>query len=257
MVERGRKMSGYNYKTEEYPYNLIYALVSRERELPDDILESLDFVIDTLTEVEKTVLLCRYKEKMAFHQIANRRQCSDENCRSICDRAERKIRRGQNKFILWYGVKKCKEIEMEILSSSENFKKSGLEFLGLTPRTYNLLRRSGCETVEDVLQFREEQYSLRKGVGSVSVAEVKTKILDKYKELKEKEIYASKESFAKSNISDLDLSERSFNCLRRDGCQIVQDVLKIGLDDLIKIKNLGRICYDEILQKIFNIYENM
>ena len=46
----------------------------------------------------------------------------------------------------------------------------------------------------------------------------------------------------------LELSVRSYNCLRRAGLKKVEDILNLG--DLSKIPNLGQKSLDEIVQKI-------
>ena len=60
--------------------------------------------------------------------------------------------------------------------------------------------------------------------------------------------------FMNMDITDLNLSVRSFNCLKRAGCHTVQDILeRINEDDgqgLRKIRNLGSRSENEILEKI-------
>lgn len=51
-------------------------------------------------------------------------------------------------------------------------------------------------------------------------------------------------------IDDLELSVRSFNCLARKGIRKVSDLTKLSRDDLIKIRNLGRKCAEEIETKL-------
>ena len=41
-------------------------------------------------------------------------------------------------------------------------------------------------------------------------------------------------------IEELDLSVRSYNCLKRVGIQTVQDLASKSEDDMIKVRNLGK-----------------
>ena len=52
------------------------------------------------------------------------------------------------------------------------------------------------------------------------------------------------------NIDDMDLSVRSYNCLKRAGIQTVEDLIKRTEEDMLKVRNLGRKSLDEVLEKI-------
>ena len=41
-------------------------------------------------------------------------------------------------------------------------------------------------------------------------------------------------------IEEMDLSVRSFNCLKRAGISTVQDLINKTEDDMMKVRNLGR-----------------
>ena len=51
-------------------------------------------------------------------------------------------------------------------------------------------------------------------------------------------------------IEELDLTVRSFNCLKKAGIEEVGQLSQLGLNELLKIKNLGRKSLDEILEKM-------
>ncbi len=51
-------------------------------------------------------------------------------------------------------------------------------------------------------------------------------------------------------ISDLDLSVRSFNCLKRAGKNTLRDIVEMTENDLLQIRNLGRKSAEEIIGKI-------
>lgn len=52
------------------------------------------------------------------------------------------------------------------------------------------------------------------------------------------------------NIDDMDLSVRSFNCLKRAGIQTVEDLTKKSEEDMLKVRNLGRKSLDEVISKL-------
>lgn len=52
------------------------------------------------------------------------------------------------------------------------------------------------------------------------------------------------------NIEDMDLSVRSYNCLKRANIHTVEDLIKRSEDDMLKVRNLGRKSLDEVINKI-------
>ena len=51
-------------------------------------------------------------------------------------------------------------------------------------------------------------------------------------------------------IEELDLSVRSYNCLKRAGIMTVGDIAAAGRDGLMKLRNLGKLSYDEVIDKM-------
>ncbi len=51
-------------------------------------------------------------------------------------------------------------------------------------------------------------------------------------------------------IDELDLTVRSFNCLKKAGVESVGELAKFNMNDLLKIKNLGRKSLEEIIEKM-------
>ncbi len=52
------------------------------------------------------------------------------------------------------------------------------------------------------------------------------------------------------SIDDMELSVRSFNCLKRAGIHTVEDLTKKSEEDMLKVRNLGRKSLDEVIQKL-------
>ena len=54
-------------------------------------------------------------------------------------------------------------------------------------------------------------------------------------------------------IEELDLSVRSFNCLKRAGIDTVEDLINRSEEDMIKVRNLGRKSLEEVIQKLASL----
>ena len=59
-----------------------------------------------------------------------------------------------------------------------------------------------------------------------------------------------KEKILEMTIEDLDLSVRSFNCLKRAGINTVEDLINRSEEDMMKVRNLGRKSLEEVVQKL-------
>ena len=59
-----------------------------------------------------------------------------------------------------------------------------------------------------------------------------------------------KEKVLEMTIEDLDLSVRSFNCLKRAGIDTVEDLTKKTESEMIKVRNLGKKSLEEVVQKL-------
>lgn len=62
-----------------------------------------------------------------------------------------------------------------------------------------------------------------------------------------------KEKVLEMTIEELDLSVRSFNCLKRAGINTVEDLIGKSEDDMMKVRNLGRKSLDEVVAKLASL----
>ena len=58
------------------------------------------------------------------------------------------------------------------------------------------------------------------------------------------------EDVLKRSIEDLELSVRSFNCLKRNNINTVEEIISKSLDEMSKVRNLGKKSLDEIQKKV-------
>ena len=62
-----------------------------------------------------------------------------------------------------------------------------------------------------------------------------------------------KEKVLEMTIEELDLSVRSYNCLKRAGINTVEDLTRKTEDDMMKVRNLGRKSLDEVINKLASL----
>ena len=74
------------------------------------------------------------------------------------------------------------------------------------------------------------------------VSEVENTLVDKSNTEKEKVLDLT--------IDELDLSVRSFNCLKRAGINTVEDLINKSEEDMMKVRNLGRKSLEEVIAKL-------
>ena len=55
------------------------------------------------------------------------------------------------------------------------------------------------------------------------------------------------------SVEDLDLSVRSYNCLKRAGIHTVEDLTKKSEEDMLKVRNLGRKSLEEVINKLHDL----
>ncbi|MCD4542006.1 DNA-directed RNA polymerase subunit alpha, partial [Klebsiella pneumoniae subsp. pneumoniae] len=59
-----------------------------------------------------------------------------------------------------------------------------------------------------------------------------------------------KEKVLEMTIEELDLSVRSYNCLKRAGINTVQELANKTEEDMMKVRNLGRKSLEEVKHKL-------
>ena len=62
-----------------------------------------------------------------------------------------------------------------------------------------------------------------------------------------------KEKVLEMTIEELDLSVRSFNCLKRAGINTVEDLTSKTEEEMMKVRNLGRKSLEEVIEKLHSL----
>lgn len=82
--------------------------------------------------------------------------------------------------------------------------------------------------------------------------------VDLSEEAKNTEIIVEKEESKKEKvlemtIEELDLSVRSYNCLKRAAINTVEDLINKSEEDMMKVRNLGRKSLEEVINKLLSL----
>ena len=196
----------------EYPLNLIYAVFEDEAE---KIAERADTVPDFDASIE--YVLCTLSER------------------------ERKILK--NRFV-------------DLLTLEQTGKLFGV--------TRDRIRQIEAKAIRKLRHPSRAKY-FRYGVSAI-IENIRTDYYNKFSELEGKLIELCKlnvktadeiiqdhelrRKYAPTNIEQMDLSVRSYNCLKRAGIDTLQHLAQLSYNDLIRIRNLGRRSVDEIIGKL-------
>ena len=210
-----------------YPYNLLDDIVSRhtgKREEADywqDILTEdqeagLLCALSTLTEKERRVVDLYYREDKTLEEVGKQESATRERIRQIIAKAVRKLRHPRLFNLIRYGM-------------------NGYEGVKAEMRRAELLRKR-----EETLDEWESELLARKAV------------LDEIFEGMSS--VSSKTDASAADIACMDLSVRSYNCLKRAGLNTLQDVCDCARSgQLLRVRNLGRKSLREVLSKVQSI----
>ena len=139
--------------------------------------------------------------------------------------------------------------------------------------TRERIRQLCCKALyiikHQLLSYEKTEWEKKKLEEVRDIAERQEKELTEYREkalafLKEFGIYGSEQELAfgkvvnmngqpiieNGKIEDLDLSVRSYNCLRRARVESIKDLCNMTESDLMKVRNLGRKSFKEIIDKL-------
>ena len=195
--------------------------------------EGLYYVLSTLTDREKEILLTLYEKGKTLEEVGREFNVTRERIRQIAKKAIRKMRRPHNRNLILYG----------------------LDY----PQKFGVLqkREEELRTEEVRLDMLEEDIAIRRAFlenyleeGSSEDNTERSLKIDKSKLRRRFELA----NCPSKSIESLDLSTRSYNCLRRGDIETIGDLIqKAEEGDLHKLKNLGRKSLNEILSVLKEI----
>lgn len=133
-----------------------------------------------------------------------------------------------------------------------------IEILNFTVRTYNCLKKAGIHTIEDILNYPQDQFKHIQRMGKQSQQEVMNFIneiymrTDTYDMTDLDTFFLDKQADIKTFLgedgivyNDIKIDEqllnvRSANVLREYGFQYVSEILNISYEKLLSMKHMGR-----------------
>lgn len=166
--------------------------------------------LDTLTDREQHVLRRRYQDGATLEQIGKDYSVTRERIRQVEAKALRKLRHPARREL----------------------------YEPVTREEYHALRQDYWELMSRYERVKEE-----------ALEEVMRNMYDAEGQLTEikREVAAQKMAMP---IEELELSVRSYNCLKRAGVRTVGDLAVVPLDKLERVRNLGRKSMEEVLDRL-------
>lgn len=188
----------------EYPRNLLYAVRGgmeddEPTELTEDIIAGIQYALSTLKERERFVIIERYREKRTHRSIGEDIGVKPERVRQIINKAERNLRHPRNMTFMTKGVigyiKKVNAIEYErgykkgydegyeqgMKDAPNGVVRAGMsvtlaslpiEVLDLSIRAFNALKRTGYNSIGDIVPLTHREMIHIKNLGPKQRGEV-------------------------------------------------------------------------------------
>ena len=212
------------YKEEEkiinsrdvYPENVLGIATIDNSMYAPEILERFEEILKEFTPREQEIIALRYQQYKTFEEIGKVYGVTRERVRQILTKAIIKIRYKFTHFVEKIEFEKFEKQEQEF------YQKSYDDLVAKRQELIELFKQNGEYTEEMEIYFGE--------VFPKSAVKVRYEDLD---------------------IEELDLSVRSYNCLRRVGIKKIGDLLKLSYPyDYWKIRNLGKKSLKEIVDKL-------
>ena len=147
-----------DWKTELYS-----GVFGEEREAPQHSEESIAFVLETLKDRERSIVLMRYKDRKTFREIAEEYHLTSSRIQQIFAKSLRKLRHPSRKRVLEVGIeqvqKEKEDLKRQFNERTMEQKNLTLEEYDITIRPYNCLKRAGLNDRNDVLCYIKERES--------------------------------------------------------------------------------------------------
>ena len=203
------------------------------RRIPPDVEESIDYVLaidKILSTREYAVIFYRFHDRLTLEETGKIYDITRDRVRQIESKALRKLRSPKIYRILKYGVgwyRKFEEVRSDTYQSQnkEDFERLQKE-------------------LEEAIINKDRDQVLRIFNTSKDILEKGFKI--DVQHLSDGQHYYPLDT----DVSDMELSVRSHNCLKRAGINTLEDILKVPIDEMWKIRNLGRRSSEEVIAKV-------
>ena len=222
-----------------YPYNLYEAITERPYYgiIRDECMEQ---AVSTLTERAQDVIHMYYRDLLSQSKIGEKFGISGNRISQLRTRALRMLRHPsrmkmiKGKYATFEEVDeyakskltKLEEQEEKLKIQTEELKKQSSQIIAEQIELENIIkciRRNG-RSLEDCAEQLE-------GLALHNIV-IKNGMSDTLP------------------IEELDFSARAYNCLKRAGIKTVGDIVATGIEGLMKVRNFGKLSYDEVIDKM-------
>lgn len=200
-----------NIKNLEYPFNLIWAVTEDE-----EILENADTISDLSGSVEYALCTLTERER----DIIIKRFVNKLTYKEAGD---------------LYGVTRERIRQVEV---------KALRKLRLPSRLKYLIKGLFGIVEEIKTDYYRKFADLEAKL--IELCKVNEKAADKIIE----EHSALRKAYKADGIEQVDFSVRTYNCLARHGIKTMSELATLRYDEIVKIRNLGRKCVKEIIDKL-------
>ena len=166
-------------RRKNWPENLYCAVFELEEypDMPDDVSETLTYLLGTLKPKEQIVLEMRFIEGMTLAAIGRMIGVTRSRAGQVLAKSLRKLRHHSRREYMENGISMMPdEIPSTIEESKLNldeYQHQSIDILPLTMRTYNILRRTGLVTIGAILEKSPEELRALRGMGKHGSAEVR------------------------------------------------------------------------------------
>lgn len=224
-------------KEEGFPYNLWMEIFGDMPEEPiaQDQVDGIFAALDTLTPREKDAILYYYRDGMTLEQAARKFNITRERLRQIVAKGCRKLRHQSRRWLIEYGAegwkaqstyaKRKAEIDREMAEMDAEF----------------------GAFVADLQLKREKLSELDRSLDAKSEA---LAILEAEVAKRGKAFTQAHGGALSLRIDELDFSVRTYNCLARAYVETVGDIINLGKEGLMRVRNLGKKSLDEVVEKL-------
>ena len=217
-----------------WPYNLLDILILGHWPYPisEDQDQGIVYALSLLTDKECDVIIRRFVSGETLETCAQELDLSKERIRQIECKAIKKLRHPVRFNSIIYG------------------KSGNEERLGLSAEINDLIRERDLlkQKIIDLRQIVDEEADAIYKNPKSSHDSRMTALQIKYST----EVY----EHYRPEIESMDLSFRSFNCLRRANCETVKEVIKLAESGtLMELRNFGRVSLIEVLTILKTKYD--
>ena len=214
------------YDAVGYPFNLIDEIYQEESVWVDDQdhMLGLKHALETLTEREQEMIVKRFQEMKTLEEAGREFGVTRERARQMEAKALRKLRHPSRRNFILHGY--FGSAELKKLKAKEE---------ELNEREQQLEKR------EKALQEIIDRYKPKFDALHINI-DMPLEVIRENVELS-------------AGIETLDLSCRSYNCLRRAGIRTIYDLIDLASSDnymdLATLRNLGRKSLKEIVTNLY------